>query len=218
MKLLVLADIHGRFEQVHFLTEKARDCDAIIAAGDITNFGGRDEVLEVLSAFKPFGKPILAVHGNCDRPAVLDVLQEQGISLHGRSIALQGLVFVGAGGSLPCPGRTPNEFGDSVFSAVMEQSLAGIVPNSRLVLVTHQPPWGTTVDVQASTRHTGSRMIRSFIEDYQPLLAVSGHIHEARSIDRLASTVLVNPGPFKNGCYATIEITDTDIQAHLDLL
>jgi len=73
------------------------------------------------------------------------------------------------------------------------------------------------LDVQG-LRHTGSRAIQSFIEDYQPLLAVSGHIHEARAIDRLGSTVLVNPGPFKNGCFATIEITETDVQARLDLL
>ncbi|MCI0498091.1 MAG: metallophosphoesterase family protein [Planctomycetales bacterium] len=219
MKLLVLADIHGRIQRIPSLAQKVQDCDVIVLAGDITHFGGRQEAFEALSAFAPLrGKPVLAVHGNCDYPAVRDVLQEQYLSLHGCFRELQGMVFVGAGGSLGHSGATPGEAGESEFSKILERSLAGVVPGSRLVLVTHQPAWGTDLDVQFFVQHTGSRSIRSFIEDHQPLLAVSGHMHEARGVDRLGSTILVNPGPFRNGCYAIIEITQTEVQARLGSL
>ena len=87
-----------------------------------------------------------------------------------------------------------------------------------MVLVTHQPAWGTDVDLQASTRHVGSRSVRLFIEDYQPILAVSGHIHEAYGTDLIGSTLLVNPGPFRNGRYATIDIDGDTATAKLHWL
>jgi hypothetical protein len=40
----------------------------------------------------------------------------------------------------------------------------------------------------------------------QPILVVSGHVHEAQGEDKIGSTVLVNTGPAKNGKYARISI------------
>lgn len=71
-----------------------------------------------------------------------------------------------------------------------------------LVLVTHQPASGTTV----GCRGGGSDAIREFIERRQPVLAVSGHIHEAAGQDTVGNCTLVNPGPFHSGSYAEIEI------------
>lgn len=217
-KLLVLADIHGRYEKIALLRPLLPDFDAVVLAGDITHFGGRDEAVEVLMALELLSRPVFAVHGNCDQPAVREVLSQRGISVHGCSRQLKGLLFAGAGGSLGWSGATPGEVGEAAFAASLEQAAADLKDGSRLILVTHQPPWGTALDVQGGTRHTGSRTIRSFIEDYQPLLAVSGHIHEARGIDRLGDTVLVNPGPLRSGCYAAVAITDKEVQVRLGLL
>ncbi|HPO70491.1 MAG TPA: metallophosphoesterase family protein [Anaerohalosphaeraceae bacterium] len=218
IKLLVLADIHGRHEKIASLRPLVKDADAVILAGDITHFGGANETAEVLTALEPLGKPVFAVHGNCDQPVVQEVLSRRGISVHGCTKELMGLYFAGAGGSLGWSGATPGEVGEAAFAASLQQAAAGLNAPSRLVLITHQPPWGTTLDVQGGMRHTGSRTIRSFIEDHQPLLAVSGHIHEARGIDRLGDTVLVNPGPLRSGCYAAVEITNCDVQVRLGLL
>jgi Icc-related predicted phosphoesterase len=91
-------------------------------------------------------------------------------------------------------------------------------PQSFFVLVSHQPAGMTAVDLQAATSHKGSKLVRSFIEDTQPLAAVSGHIHEARGTDRIGSTLLVNPGPFKNDCYAVIDLNADTAKAKLHLL
>ncbi|RKX77183.1 MAG: metallophosphoesterase, partial [Spirochaetes bacterium] len=37
---------------------------------------------------------------------------------------------------------------------------------------------------------------------------ISGHIHESVGIDRLEDTLLVNPGAFKSGRYALIELEE----------
>jgi hypothetical protein len=53
----------------------------------------------------------------------------------------------------------------------------------------------------------GSRAVRRFIEQYQPLLCLTGHIHEAAGMDRIGRTVIVNPGPIARGGFVRAEIT-----------
>jgi Icc-related predicted phosphoesterase len=55
--------------------------------------------------------------------------------------------------------------------------------------------------------HAGSKLIREFIEMYQPDLCLCGHIHEARNSDHIGKTIIVNPGPFPKN-FARISITD----------
>jgi hypothetical protein len=48
--------------------------------------------------------------------------------------------------------------------------------------------------------------VRSFIEERQPDVVVCGHIHEARGMDRLGKSVLVNCGPAGKGYYVSLVI------------
>ena len=206
MKLLALSDIHGYTKQIPLLANIARDCDAILLAGDITDFGGANQARLVLSALDTFGKPVLAVPGNCDLPQVDTVLKSQNSNLVHNPVEINGFVFVGFSYEVSLGTTLPKDF------------LSEIPSDVPMVLVTHQPAWGTNLDLQALTRHKGSHSVRSFIEDYQPVLAVSGHIHEARGTDRIGSTLLVNPGPFRNGCYAVIDIRNNIADATLNFL
>ena len=141
---------------------------------------------------------------------------EQDISADGRIGTRAGLTFVGLGGSLPCPGRTPNESDDDRFGHCLRQALGNWQgPSEKLVVITHQPAYGTGLDQIGSGIHKGSPALRRFIEETQPILALSGHIHEARCIDHLGDTTLVNPGPFKAGYYAVAEIDGKDVRAKL---
>jgi len=38
-----------------------------------------------------------------------------------------------------------------------------------------------------------------------PILSIHGHIHEARGIDKIRNTTILNSGPLRNGYYAVIE-------------
>ncbi len=70
---------------------------------------------------------------------------------------------------------------------------------SKTIYVMHSPPFGTNLDVIPGGHFVGSRSIRKFIETFQPLLTLHGHIHEAPRLsgkysDRIGRTRCLNPG------------------------
>jgi len=70
----------------------------------------------------------------------------------------------------------------------------------RTVVVFHAPPSGCGLDLCWDGTEAGSRSIRRFLEERQPLLALHGHIHESPEEsgvwqNRLGRTVVVQPGP-----------------------
>jgi Icc-related predicted phosphoesterase len=73
----------------------------------------------------------------------------------------------------------------------------------------HCPPFNTKLDLapkldkklrpvyffgQAEAEHVGSKAIRKFIEEHQPLLGLHGHIHESYASDHIGNTLVLNPG------------------------
>jgi len=179
LQIVALADIHGALTYLSAVEDPIRQADAVIIAGDITNFGDAEAAAEVLDALEAINPHVAAVHGNCDRPEVQTYLADRCLGVHGEARQIGNLICVGVGGALVCSGRTPNEVDDAVLMAALDQ--VGQAPNpglQPLVLVTHQPPYGTRLDTLGGGIHAGSRAIRAFIERYRPILAVSGHLHE----------------------------------------
>jgi Icc-related predicted phosphoesterase len=84
-----------------------------------------------------------------------------------------------------------------------------------MILVTHVPPSGTKLDTIGGNKSIGSTSVRSIIEKMQPLVAVSGHVHESRAIDSIGKTQLLNPGPLKEGYYGTIKIDGQVVKVEL---
>jgi Icc-related predicted phosphoesterase len=66
----------------------------------------------------------------------------------------------------------------------------------------------TINDIVHGGRHVGSHAVRAFIEKYQPLACITGHIHEGIGIDKIGRTQIINPGPFRNGYYFTFSLHD----------
>jgi len=220
LRILLTADIHGNMENVRRLAERHQGFDAVIVAGDITNFGGAKQAQEALTMLAGCGQRLFAVCGNCDLPEVAEFLENSKWGLEGRSAEAEGYVFVGAGGSLPCPGKTPNEVGEDVLKDTLGKAIAedADCQGCRLVLVTHQPPWGTRLDQAGEGKHAGSVSVKNFIEKHCPALAISGHIHEAVAVDTLGQTMLVNPGPLRAGLYALAELGPKAVKVELKSL
>jgi hypothetical protein len=215
MKIIVLADIHGCLDYVGGIARELAAADVVLVAGDITTFGGEPRAHRVIGALEKHNPNILAVHGNCDLPAVEEYLNACEIALDCRCVTVDGLGFAGLGGSLPVPGTTPNESSEDVLNARLEKLKQTVNATRPFVFVSHQPPWGTRLDA-VDGRHTGNPTIRQFILETQPILAVSGHIHEAFATDTLGAAFLINPGPFRHGRYAVVEIQNGQVQnAHL---
>lgn len=207
MVIIALADIHADLTHLPKIADQLATADLVLIAGDITQFGAWAEADGIITEIRQYNPNVLAVPGNCDRPGVNDYLTDQGISLDCNRISAAGIPFVGMGGSLPCHGSTPNEMPDDDFAISLTALEALLRSGDRFVLVTHEPPADTAIDL-SDGEHIGSRAIRRFIEKNQPLLAVCGHTHQAPGTDRIGRTTLVNPGPLKDGRYAYIQLTD----------
>ena len=209
MNIIALADIHGEVSRVRAFVSQKPSADLILLVGDITHFRGEKEAAEILDLLKQTRIPLLAVSGNCDFSEVDDFLIREGIGIHGRWVTRGGITFVGLGGSLLWLGQTPNELPEEAYETFLSRLAPELPSNQPVILVSHQPPFGTDTDLASNGKHTGSRSIRKFIEQYKPLICFTGHIHEAVGIDRISPTRIINSGPFFNGLYGSAEVTDT---------
>jgi Icc-related predicted phosphoesterase len=212
MLFVALTDIHGKDENIDSIRVALAEADAIIISGDITHFGREKETIKVLENIKRYNSNILAVSGNCDYPGVETALDEYGFNINGSVKHVNGFLVTGLAGSLPCPGRTPNEFTEEELKAVLEKSISEVPAPQNMILVSHQPPVNTLNDQVSEGVHVGSRAVRTFIEKYQPLVCFTGHIHEGISIDTIGKTKIVNPGPLWYGKYAYARITEGRIE------
>jgi len=205
MTIIALTDIHAGSKAVSAMAGKMKTADLLLLCGDITHFGHRKEMASMLQLIRRINPSLLAVSGNCDFPDAEEYLTEEGVSLNGVFREFHGLVLFGLSGSLPCPGRTPQEFEEEEFKAI----LAGMdIPGSKpALMVSHQPPFGTLNDQVSPGHHVGSQVIRNFIEKTQPLVCFTGHIHEGTGIDHIGTTAVVNPGPAGRGYCVLAEIT-----------
>jgi len=219
MRLAVISDIHGSLSFLPGATQALAQADVVVIAGDITTFADADAARPIVQSIQAINSTVVAVPGNCDRESIEEFLVRSQMSLHGCCRIVHDHAFVGVGGSLPCPGSTPNEVGESGFEHILERAMQENTDPARpLILVSHQPAHGTKLDRISQGRFSGSQAIRCFIEQYQPVLAISGHIHEAVGIDYIGPCTLVNPGPFGQGYYAVIDLEEGRVQVALEHL
>ena len=208
MTILCLSDIHGETAGLRDLLPIASEADLVVIAGDITHLGGYEEARAVLSPLLDKGLRLVAVGGNMDREDARRFLAEAGIDIHGRGVVIDGIGFMGLGGGTPSPFGTPWEIGREEAARCLASALAAVADAPYRVLVSHAPPRGTQLDRSFAKVHVGSETVRDFLLAGSADLCLCGHIHESWGEDRLAKTVCVNIGPYKNGRYALVTITD----------
>jgi uncharacterized protein len=82
----------------------------------------------------------------------------------------------------------------------IEEDLASLTgPGRPLIHVMHGPPFGTALDRLYDGRSAGSRAVRAFIVNTQPVLTLHGHIHESPAVsgsfaECIGKTISVNAG------------------------
>lgn len=213
MKVLAVADLHGDEGGVKNIQEfLEKNYDVLIIVGDITQFGPTARAKEILDKLEGKDVRILSIPGNCDPKGVLPVLEERNVNLHLKSVKLGDYTFAGIGGSNPTPFDTPFE----IDEREIKENLISLSRNteSKWILVSHAPPHNTTIDLTSDNIHAGSKSIRKIIEERRPQLNICAHIHEARGIDNIGETEIVNPGPIFEGYAAEVEI-DEAIEVNL---
>jgi len=208
MKIAAFGDIHMKAQAVEVLPPLDA-FDLVIVTGDFTNFGGKKEAKEILEAVrKKNPNNILAIPGNMDHEAVLDLLKEEGINLHGTGVTIGEVGIFGCGGSNLTPFNTPMEFSDKDLWSILEKAYEKVKDAKLHLMVCHTPPKETGLDKISSGAFVGSEAVREFIERSQPALCLTGHIHEAKGEATLGKTKVINPGMVKDGGWVEVEILD----------
>jgi Icc-related predicted phosphoesterase len=215
--MIAFGDIHmhtGNAARIKDITA----ADLVIITGDITNYGSSRDAETVLNQLRAINRSILGVAGNLDQPDVARYLEKMAISLHGSGRIIEGLGIMGLGGSNYTPFNTPYEFSEQELAGFLAAGFARVKDAENFILVSHPPPMQTKTDRLTNGNHVGSRAVRSFIEEKQPLLCLTGHIHESRGEDRIGRTLVLNPGMIKEGGYIEIIHEDNELSASLHFL
>ncbi len=218
MKIISFGDVHMATRNLERMGEVMRDCDLVILSGDLTNFGGIDDTKKVLSDVGRSCPNILALTGNLDRREVMPFLEAEGIALHGTGRVVDGVGIFGCGGSNITPFKTPTEFTEDEIYAALRAGYEQVRDVRPLVMVCHTPPFETKCDRIMSGKAVGSTAARRFIEETQPDICISGHVHESAAEDSIGRTRVFNAGPFKGGGYIVARIEGKSISARLEFL
>jgi Icc-related predicted phosphoesterase len=208
MKILATSDLHGDFETLNKLGDVVRDYDAVIIAGDFTNFSSAKLAMHMVGEIESIVKNLFIVPGNCDLEETSDLYSELGISLHSTGKIVDGIGFFGAGGSNITPFNTPLEYDEDDIKKMLEEGYEEVREAKIKILVSHSPPKGT-VDQTSGGINAGSIAVRDFLKENKVSLVICGHIHEAKGVGKVGRADVVNTGPTSYG-YVSINIDADD--------
>jgi len=210
MDVLLIADLHGNFGKIESFLDL--NADAMIVAGDITNFGPIDAVDGL---FSRIDIPCFAVQGNCDPREILEVLEHSdAVSMHGSRLSLGKITFAGIGGSNPTPFETPFELSEEEIDWILSSTIASMERAVHNVLLSHCPPHGVLDLVEE--KHVGSTSIRNHMKAFD--LVCCAHIHEQRGVTEVDGVKVVNPGMASEGHCALIHFGDVAKEIGIELL
>jgi len=201
LRVFVVSDFHGSMKAFQEASSKAKDvkADVVVVCGDITHFGSVQEARALLAPLVSLSLPLLFVPGNCDPPSLIGLEIEGTRCLHGTCEIYEDMAFIGVGGGLISPFQTIFEMTEKQIMDVLAQGFRQVQKRRWLVLVSHHPPKNTKLDMVYAGEHVGSASVRQFIEEKKPSIVFCGHVHEARGVDQIGDTIIVNPGPARHG-------------------
>jgi uncharacterized protein len=107
------------------------------------------------------------------------------------------------------PWNTERECSEEELARRIDEMLEPLPADATCLLNFHCPPYASTLDdapeLDASLRPVirggrpsivpvGSHAVRAAIRKYQPPVALHGHIHESRGVQKIGRTLCINPG------------------------
>jgi Icc-related predicted phosphoesterase len=157
------------------------------------------------------GVRCLVMPGNDDEDFLEELLAKaKNIENHdGRILDIEGYQVIGHGWSNPTPWHTPREKSEPEIEADLRDLLGRVDMDRPVILNAHVPPHASGLDLAPELRPdftiamrsgsptfvpVGSTAVRTVVEQFQPGLVLSGHIHESRGVKELGRSVCVNPG------------------------
>lgn len=208
MRFLLFTDLHQNTNIIPWLNSviEEKKAEFAVCLGDVTDFGTGEQAAEILSSI---GTRVYAIPGNCDPLDFPEKIKDAAVDMHGKVAYIGGLRFVGLGGSNITIFNTAFELDeDALYNGLKD------IASDGMVLMTHAPSFGI-LDHIPSGASVGSPAIRKIVEEFHPILAMSGHIHEDVGVQVIDGTTFVNPGPAKEGCCGIVDIVDGKVSVEL---
>jgi Icc-related predicted phosphoesterase len=183
------------------------------------------------------GVRVYVMPGNDDPWAIDEVLESSSavLSCDNRIVDVGGHEMLSSGFANPTPWHSPRELPEDELYTKLKALAEQLTSPETAIFNLHVPPYDcgldTAIEIDEELRPVlrsgrpveipvGSTAVRELIEEFQPALALHGHIHESRGITRIGRTVAINPGSDYSsgrleGC--VIDLT-TDRVKHFQLL
>ncbi len=213
---IAFGDIHSNTSQLKRI-RGLREADGILISGDLTNCGNKEDGETVLAQIRNYNPHILAQIGNMDTKSIEDLLDSSKINTHRKIIPLyDDVTLVGLGYSNITPFHTPSEVTEEIFTTWLKEIEKKLNTFSRIIFLSHTPPFQTKTDTIANGMHVGSTAVRDWIEHIQPEICIVGHIHESIATDKIGKTKIYNPGDLASGGFVRLQITKDNIQAKIE--
>jgi Icc-related predicted phosphoesterase len=190
LKILAAGDLHGSEIIAERLAIKAKreNVDLVILAGDISSPFKKEKVL---GHFKERGLETVFVPGNWDSDLDVRFMEDMYsmTNLEGYYFSKGRIDFLGIGSS----GFKLNHDIEKDFPKLEKKfkSLEG--KTRKKVLVSHLHVAGSKAEFSG---FRGSYVLRKIIEELEPDLIISSHIHEAEGIEeKIKKTKIIQVGP-----------------------
>lgn len=191
MKIVAFTDSHCDIESLSSVSKLSEKADLIVCLGDISWF--EEGLEEMLDQINNLPRPVILIHGNHERlKALQDAAKKyKNITVsHKEVLAIGDYDFISYGGD----GFSRQ---DPVFDSMKKHFKKTIRDPNKTIFLLHGPPYNTTLDVPFESYHSGSLSTRAFIEDVQPAVVLSGHIHESEGqTDFINNSFCMNPGVY----------------------
>ena len=208
MRFLVITDLHQNTDMIDRFNGIIREKGAefVLFLGDVTDFGTGEQAADIISRIE---SKVYVIPGNCDPLDLPEKIRDVAIDMHGNAADIGGYRLVGLGGSNITIFHTAFELEeDALYDGLKRNACEG------MILMTHAPSVGI-LDEIPSGANVGSPAIKKIVDEYHPILALSGHIHEAIGCKVVDGTTFVNPGPAREGYCAVVDITDGKVDVEL---
>ena len=208
MRFLVITDLHQNTDMIDRFNGIIREKGAefVLFLGDVTDFGTGEQAADIISRIE---SKVYVIPGNCDPLDLPEKIRDVAIDMHGNAADIGGYRLVGLGGSNITIFHTAFELEEeALYDGLKRNACEG------MILMTHAPSIGI-LDEIPSGANVGSPAIKRIVDEYHPILALSGHIHEAIGCKIVDGTTFVNPGPAREGYCAVVDIADGKVDVEL---
>ena len=208
MKFLLITDLHQHGSAMDWINKEIEEnkVDFVLHLGDVTDMGTSEDAVKLLSQIK---SKVYVIPGNCDPRDMPGKIGDVAVDMHGKKVVIDGHDIVGMGGSNKSPFGTPFELEDDEYYDTLKQ-----ISSKGMILMTHAPSYGIFDEIPGGI-HVGCPAIKRIVDEFHPILAMSGHIHEAIGCKVIDGTTFINPGPAKDGYSAIISVNGKDVDVKM---